>query len=301
MTSHDESTVAVRLRAPIERTTVSPDGGHQAVSDPVFAAHGRVFDYRRGALNASVEAVEHSRVWTRERVRFDAGYGDERMLLHLYVPTTGAAPYQTVVYWPGWDTFSLDDIDQYFAKQLDFIVKSGRAVAFPIYRGIFERRVGNTRRRPAFNTADYRDNTIDGVKDLRRTLDYLETRADIDSKALAFFGYSWGGVNGPIALAHEPRLRAAVIDIGLLPPMSATPEVDPVNALPRVHQPTLMFSGEFDSIVPIANAKRYFSLIGTAPADKRHVIVMGGHFVPRELLIREVLDWLDARLGRVRR
>ena len=116
------------------------------------------------------------------------------------------------------------------------------------------------RRRPAFNTADYRDNTIDGVKDLRRTLDYLETRADIDSKALAFFGYSWGGVNGPVALAHESRLRAAVIDIGLLPPMSATPEVDPVNALPRVHQPTLMFSGEFDSIVPVANAKRYFEL-----------------------------------------
>jgi len=301
MTARDDAAVAVRLTAPIERITVSPNPDQPAVSDPVFAAHGRVFDYRRGPLNAAVEAVDRSRVWTRERIRFDAGYGEERMLLHLYLPASGTPPYQTVLYWPGWDTFALDDIDLYFAKQLDFIVKSGRAVAFPIYKGIFERRAGNARRRPAFNTAEYRDNTIDGVKDLRRTLDYLETRSDLDAKATAFFGYSWGGVNGPMALAHEPRFRAAVIDIGLLPPMSAFPEVDPVNALPRVRQPTLMFSGEFDSIVPIANARRYFSLIGAPPADKRHVIVIGGHFVPRELLIREVLDWLDARVGRVRR
>jgi len=66
-----------------------------------------------------------------------------------------------VVYWPGWDTFALDDVDLYFAKQLDFIVKSGRAVAFPIYKGTFERKVGNVRRLPDFNTAEYRDNAID--------------------------------------------------------------------------------------------------------------------------------------------
>lgn len=66
------------------------------------------------------------------------------------VPRDGASspPYQTVVYWPGWDTFGLADADEYFAKQLDFVVKSGRAVAFPIYKGIFDRQVGNARVRP---------------------------------------------------------------------------------------------------------------------------------------------------------
>ena len=66
---------------------------------------------------------------------------------------------------------------------------------------------------------------IDTIKDLRRTVDYLETRGDLDRNSIAFFGYSWGGVNGPATLAQEPRLRLAVIDIGLLPPMGATPEV----------------------------------------------------------------------------
>jgi formylglycine-generating enzyme required for sulfatase activity/predicted esterase len=290
--TEDEPAVAERLRAPIERTAVST-AEQPPVSDEVYAAYGRVFDYQQGPLNASVERVDRTRIWTRERVAFDAGYGAERVLLHLYLPVAGQPPYQTVVYWPGWDTFALDDIDEYFAKQLDFVVKSGRAVAFPIYKGIFDRRVGNVRRRPDFNTAGYRDNVIDGVKDLRRTIDYLETRSDIEPGTLAFFGYSWGGVNGPVALAQEGRLRTAVIDIGMLPPMSNTPEVDPVNALPRVRQPTLMISGEFDPMIPVANARRYFTLIGTPPANKRHVVVVGGHFVPRDLLIREVLDWLD--------
>ena len=194
------------------------------------------------------------------------------------------------------DTVSAESVDEYFAKQADFLLKSGRAVAFPVYKGSFER--GDGTPRPRFNTTAYRDNTIAGVKDLRRTLDYLETRGDIDDRSLAFYGYSWGGVNGPTALAQEPRLRTAVIYVGLLPELSETPEVDPVNALPRVDVPLLMLSGEFDVMVPVETARRYFELVGTADVRKKHVITPAGHFVPRDLLIRETLDWLDQYQGR---
>jgi pimeloyl-ACP methyl ester carboxylesterase len=102
-------------------------------------------------------------------------------------------------------------------------------------------------------------------------------------------------------MAQEPRIRVGVIQIGLLPPMEATPEVDPINALPRVNVPILMFSGEFDPMVPAENARRYFELIGSPPTKKRHVMAVGGHFIPRDLLIRETLAWLDAYLGRVSR
>ena len=128
-------------------------------------------------------------------------------------------------------------------------------------------------------------------------MDYIRTRPDLDTAAIAFYGYSWGGVNAPLALAQEQRFRAAIIHIGLLPPMTATPEVDPVNSLPRVRVPTLMLSGEFDLMVPRENAMRYFALIGTPDARKRHVWAIGGHFVPRALVIRETLDWLDRYLG----
>jgi DNA-binding SARP family transcriptional activator/formylglycine-generating enzyme required for sulfatase activity/predicted esterase len=300
--THDEPRTAARLRAPMRsRTTAAPVVVREPVSDAVFTAYSRVFDYDRRPLDATVDAVDTTRVWIRERISFAAGYGNERVLLYLYLPRHVRAPYQTIVYWPGWDTFALDDVDEYFAKQLDFVVKSGRAVAFPIYRGTFGRTVGTVRARPSFGSAEYRDNTIYTVKDLRRTIDYLETRSDIARDAIAFFGYSWGGVNGPVALAQEPRMRAAVIQIGLLPPMAATPEVDPVNSLPRVGVPTLLFSGEFDPMVPRENSERYFALLGTAPSRKRHVIAIGGHFIPRPLVIRETLEWLDRHLEPVRR
>ncbi|MEJ2205564.1 MAG: SUMF1/EgtB/PvdO family nonheme iron enzyme, partial [Gemmatimonadota bacterium] len=293
----DALQVANRIRELNPRPTAVPSVSASPVSDDVYEAYARVFDYDRRPLLASLEAEDTTRLWVRERVSFDAAYGPERVTLHLYLPRDVAPPYQTVVYWPGWDTFRLEDVDEYFAKQLDFVVKSGRAVAFPVYRGTFGRTVGDRRSRPRFGTAEYRDNTVHTVNDLRRTLDYLETRPDIDRDAFAFFGYSWGGVNGPVALAQEPRLDVAVIDIGLLPPMTSTPEVDPVNALPRVHVPTLMLSGEFDPMVPEDNARRYFDLIGVSPEQKRHVIAIGGHFIPRPLLIRETLDWLDLHLG----
>jgi len=292
----DEPEVRARLGAPVPRMTAAPTLGAQLpVSEETYAAYTRHFDYDRLPLNDAVEAVDTTRLWIRERVSFDAAYGPERVLLYLYLPRNTDPPFQTVVYWPGWDVFALDDVDEYFSKQLDFVVRSGRAVAFPVYRGTFERRVGEQRRRAAFGSAEYRDNAVHGVKDLRRTLDYLETRADVDRDAFAYFGYSWGGVNGPVALAQEPRLRVAVIDIGLLPDMRATPEVDPVNALPRVRVPTLMLSGEFDPIVPQDNAERYFELIGTDA--KAHRWAIGGHVIPRPLVIRETWEWLDRWLG----
>jgi pimeloyl-ACP methyl ester carboxylesterase len=214
------------------------------------------------------------------------------MVLYLYQPTAGSPPYQTVIYWPGAAAMSLRSIDDY-QPYMDFVVKSGRALAFPVYKGTFERGDGTVLRTrfPA-----YRENLIRGVTDLRRSIDYLETRSDIDSNAFAYFGHSWGGLNGAVVLAQEPRLRTGIIYVGFLRTLSG-PEVDPAVALPRVRLPVLMLSSEYDPAVPLENARRYFELIGAREPDKKHVIEQGGHFVPRERLIGETLAWLDARLG----
>ena len=71
-----------------------------------------------------------------------------------------------------------------------------------------------------------------------------------------------------------------MIYIGLLPGLTATPEVDPVNALTRVSAPTLLLSGEFDSMVPSDNARRYFDLIGVPAEQKRHEVAIGAISCP---------------------
>ena len=42
-----------------------------------------------------------------------------------------------------------------------------------------------------------------------------------------------------------------------------------------------------------------FGRLGSAPADKRHIVFDAGHLPPNDLFTKEVLDWLDRHLGPV--
>jgi predicted esterase len=297
--THDDPAVRTLAETPmLAGPNGRPDG--EPVAAETYAAYSAMFAYDKTPLNATIEAEEETRLWTRQRITLDAAYRHERVVLYLYLPADRSPPFQTVLYWPTSIAYLVGSIDDY-APDFDFIVKSGRALAFPVYAGTFERR---NDRGPPFapvGQVAYRDNVIEGVNDLRRSIDYLETRSDIDARALAYFGYSQGAVNAPIALAQEPRLRAGIAYVGFVPvpPPGITmePSANPLHALPRVDVPLLLLSGEFDSTASLENARRYYELIGTAEPNKRHVITPGGHFVPRDVLIRESLDWLDGYLG----
>jgi len=57
-------------------------------------------------------------------------------------------------------------------ERLDFILKSGRAVVFPVYKSTFERGDGLQTAYPNA-TISYRDHVIAWSKDLGRSIDYL--------------------------------------------------------------------------------------------------------------------------------
>jgi len=210
------------------------------------------------------------------------------------------------VYWPhgGWTT--LKSIDDEFLTTLDFLVRGGRAVAVPIFKGTLQRDpdgtvTGATTTGDGIGPLAYRDLQIEWVKDLSRTIDYLQTRDDLNVEKLAFYGLSWGGFAAPIALAVEPRIKAAVLNVGGFWNARFVPEVDPLNFAPRVRMPVLMINGEHDIVFPLETAQKpMFDLLGTAPAQKRHYTSPASHIVPRNELIRETLDWLDHYLGPVR-
>jgi len=62
-----------------------------------------------------------------------------------------------------------------------------------------------------------------------------------------------------------------------------------------------MVNGRDDFDLPLRSAQiPMFNALGTAPADKRHVVLDGGHLPPTpQLVFREILDWLDKYLGPV--
>ena len=172
---------------------------------------------------------------------------------------------------------------------------------FPIYKSTYERRDGlkSDSQQP---TAYWRDHMVAWSKDFGRSVDYLETRADVDSTKMAFLGFSWGAVVGPIMLTVDGRLKAGILAAGGLEFTPALPEADPFNFLSRVRTPVLVLNGRYDHFLPVESSQLpFFRLLGTPDGDKRHVIYDSGHVMPPKDFIRESLDWLDKYLGPVKR
>lgn len=68
----------------------------------------------------------------------------------------------------------------------------------------------------------------------------------------------------------------------------------------RFSLPVLLLNGRFDLLMPVASAERWIDTIGTPADDKRLVIYDANHWpLPRNQMIREVIDWLDHYLGPV--
>lgn len=74
-------------------------------------------------------------------------------------------------------------------------------------------------------------------KDVRRTVDYLVTRPDIDSTRIALQGLSLGAQLAPVYLAIEPRFRTGVLFSGGFETWHVPPEGDPLNFAPHVRTP----------------------------------------------------------------
>jgi len=185
---------------------------------------------------------------------------------------------------------------------LEPIVLSGRAVAFPTYYGTFERNDGRRSFWPE-RSASYKEWRIRQVKDAQRTIDYLETRDDIDMERLGYYGTSWGASTAPLILALESRFKTALLAYGGLTPAEFPAKVDPLNFAPRVSVPVLMINGDDDFIFPLETSQQpLFDLLGTAEEHKRFDRYAGaGHAVlltyPRQVT-QSILDWLDRYLGR---
>jgi cephalosporin-C deacetylase-like acetyl esterase len=271
------------------------------VSDALFGVYKTLYSYDKTPLHPVVESAEETDDWIREKITFAAAYGSERVIAYLFLPKNSQPPFQTVVRFPGSEAIDIRSSATLPELPLfDFIIKSGRAVMFPVYKGTFER--GDDLKSDYPNTSSsWRDHVIAWSKDLGRSIDYLETRPEIDRSKLAYEGLSWGGAMGSVLPALEDRIKVCVlIDPGFNLQRSL-PEVDELNFAPRVKVPVLMLNGRFDFFYPPETSQEpMFRLLGTPKEHKRRVVYETGHTVPRNELIKETLEWLDRYLGPVK-
>jgi len=270
------------------------------VDDSAFRIYAGLYGYDKKELRSRVESVTEADRWRIERVSFDAAYRGERMSALIFTPKDVPPPWQVVVHFPGSGALHARSSAEVGTATFSFLLKSGRAVVYPIYKSTYERGDGLASDNQD-RTRNYRDHVLMWVQDLSRALDYVGTRRDLDDKRIAFHGVSWGGALGPVIAAVEPRIRAVVLVSGGLEFQSTLPEVDPLNFAPHVRQPTLMLNGRYDFFFPVETSQLpLFRALGAPARDKRQVIAEGGHWPPQDLLVKETVDWLDRYLGPVR-
>jgi predicted esterase/predicted Ser/Thr protein kinase len=267
------------------------------VDDRTYKMFQRLHEYDRSDLKPTLDSVESSAYWHLENVSFQAAYNGERVSAHLYLPKDAAPPYQVVVFMGGTEILSQRaPYDEAGASvPFGFLLRSGRAVLVPAYKGTLERGPMPGLEGPN----QLRERLIAWSTDFRRSIDYLQTRPDIDLSKVAFGAISQGAAVAPFLVALEPRIKTAVLLSGGSWKKVA-PEVDPWNYAPRVTVPLLMINGRSDFGYPLESSQLpLLRAFGTPAKDKKHVLLDGGHATPVADLMRAYLDWLDQYLGPV--
>src|ERR1035437_5942093 len=179
------NTAALPAEATAERRQSIRDFAKaKPVTDAVYRIYKGMYSYDRTPLNAKLESVaQDSTDWRKEKITFDAAYGKERETAYLFLPAHVRPPYQTVVFFPSARALDIPSSETLTdMKFIDYVIQSGRAVVYPVYKGTYERAAAVL---PGLDTATGRETLIQDSKDLGRSLDYLETRTEFDRNRIA--------------------------------------------------------------------------------------------------------------------
>ena len=267
-------------------------------------------------LNVEVKEQQRGSGYVMYRVQYHSVH-DKRVPAWWCVPTTGKPPYPCVIIMHGYGGD-----------------KNGLQMLAPVFalRGIstlaIDAEYHGDRKQPGsdiLSTYIYRnrDAFIQTVIDLRRAIDFLQSRPEIDGKRIGYIGLSMGGILGGILAGVDERLQAPILivaggDWGYLfansqhptavtlreknPELFKDPRkineivgpIDPVNWVARISpRPLLMINGKDDPIVPRECTERLFA---AAKEPKEILWLEGGHMPQPDAVLRKVDEWLSQHL-----
>src|SRR5258705_3840988 len=148
------------------------------------------------------------------------------------------------------------------------VIKSGRAAFGVVIKGYMERLRPEGYNEPDLTTVEYSDKIVNWVTDIRRGLDYLETRSDLDSTRIGFFGPSAGSRTGLVLAAVENRYRSIFLMGAGLSQSDARriAGANPVDFAPHISAPKLMLHGRYDEDVDRKSTRLNSSHLGISYA-----------------------------------
>ena len=286
-----------QLDRPVERKPVTDWAKVEGFSDDAWRTWQNQLSYAKGPLNEKTEWTDDTLPsWRMEKVTFNAAYPDERVIVYLFLPRNVPPPWQPVIYvHPGFGQLMSSSQDGHNTMDLnfwDYVVKDGRAVVYPIFKGIFER--GG---RPD-NEGDWSWSSWNqSAKDIFRTIDYLETRKDIRADRLGLLAISGGCDGGIVVCSVEQRIKAAVLLGGGLWGIPSS-DREKMGLAKHITIPVQMVNGRSDNF----GQEFLLGSFATPPDRKRFVQFDGDHALAgfAKDVIKVNLEWFDRFLGPVR-
>jgi dienelactone hydrolase len=159
-----------------------------------------------------------------------------------------------------------------------------------------------------------RDAWIQTVQDLRRSVDYLASRRDIDRTRIGFLGFSQGAMLGATFLGVEPRIKAACLAVPgggfvawakTLGIGSGADEAqlrtgaaltDPIHFIGRFSpRPLLVLAARKDELIPAAATQ---AIVSAAKEPTRVIWYNSGHVLPPNALIVDVRAFFGQHIAK---
>ncbi|MEW5946294.1 MAG: prolyl oligopeptidase family serine peptidase [bacterium] len=309
--------------------------------ESVYGKYAESFDYDRSApLNAGTAVKEDSKYYTMYHVYYDGANG-ERVPAYLFVPKNlgeyeaGLADEKVRERYnrkvvekngPPWPAIFFMHFLQSDKSLSEVFAREWVTYGYAIFAidGVFkgEREVkGRDILDP--NPETTVKNIRQQITDIRRGVDFLETRADVDVSRLGYFGISMGAITGATACAVDERFDVIVLADGaaglnaIYESRSDVPEVDkevkkaiekmeqagytveqaleifqqvdPIHYVGRISpRPVLMLNGKYDELLPREAMEALHEAVGE---PKRVRWYDSGHILPIPNVIAETLKW----------
>ncbi len=238
------------------------------------------YNYDRDlALNPALKPLDANAVRVRYGLTYDSAH-DQRVSALLALPRKFAAPYPVVLLVHGSggnkDTSYIQWASEmltargYATLSLDSQYHGGRARPH---------RSGEIHMPDSYTM---RDAWVQSVVDLRRAVDYLATRADIDNAKIGYLGFSQGAMLGAVFGGVEPRVACFCLAVPGGGLVNIVKNIDRYPVL-KAHWPIHVTPDVLKKVEDIANVTDPVYYVGRiAPRSLLIIVAKNDEIIPPE-------------------
>lgn len=269
-------------------------------------------------LHAKVAQQKETETYILYHVKFNSTH-QEKVTALFTVPKNGKPPYPYLLFQHGLTNKKEYMVDWLGVDAAEMLAKEGigvLSVDAPLHG---ERQKVGMKPLNIFGFGPYpylaRDSIVQAVVDLRRAVDFLVNRDEVDKNKICYLGESMGAILGGTFTAVEKRIRAVVLCAGggglqflfetsLMGMKKQDIEkamenflyvVDPLTWIAQISpRPLLMVNATKDTLMPKDASERLYK---KAKEPKKHVWLESEHTIRADLLFPVVIEWMKEQLG----